>query len=794
MRGVCRARTGGRLAGLGGAAVVLAFAAQAAAQTATDLPVRAPNSPTPLPGSMAPRPKSPPPPPPPGPDGLGDKGFYLESDNLTRDDRNDTWTAEGQVEVRYQGRVLRAGKIVYNVKTGVVTADAHVQLINPDGTTAAGDHMVLDDRMRAGFVRGFSGRETHNITFAADVAVRRSETVNELNRAIFTPCDICAPNGEPIQPTWSISASQIVQDRERHLVFYRNAVLRVKGVPVLYAPVFWHPDPSAPRTSGLLIPSFALSHKLGFTWQQPYLQVVSPSAELIINPQINTKVNPFLNLEWLQRFYSGSVDIRAGFTYDQDFDGNGNKFGPATFRSYILGSGAFQLDKNWTWGFAAERTSDPLIFDKYNIPNAFEQRGPWATDTERLISDVYTTRQDTNSYLSIAAMAFQGLRQVAPGVTEDNNAFPIVAPLIEGRYDAPVNILGGRLRLQGSAVVLTRNQELSTAQGPTDDSRRATAEANWLRTFTLANGMQLSPFADLRADVYNIANLSLEKPGAYTVTRTAPTLGLDFAWPFVRSQGSTTIVLEPIAQIALSPNLRANANIPNEDSVVFSYDDTNLFEPDKFPGYDVYDGGQRLNVGGSATFYWAGGRDLTVLVGRTFRASQTNVYPPATGLNHIASDWVVTADTTPIDGLSMFSRALLDEQYGLDRLELGVDFAYQRFRGYFRYDTDNTIPLQTINGIQYGGKIDDLEYGAEMFVTKNWGFSLAGIHDLVANDWRLANFGVIYKDDCIRAEVVYQHQDTVQGHLRGSDAVFLRLTLATLGDQGYKNADMADVR
>jgi LPS-assembly protein len=791
MRGVWRARSSaGILCAVGGAAVALAFAAQAQAQTATDLPVRWPNSPAPLPASIAPKPKSPPPAPPPGPDGLGQVGFYLETDTLVRDDRNSVWTAQGSVEARYQGRVLRADKVVYDVATGVVTADGHAMVINPDGTTESGDHMVMDDKMRAGFVRGFAAHEQQNITFAADLAVRRSATVNELNRAIFTPCDICAADGSPIEPTWSIAASDIVQDHDKRMVFYRNAVLRVKGVPILYAPVFWHPDPSAPRASGLLMPTLGFSRKLGATYEQPYLQVISPSQELIIAPLISTKVNPFLNVEWTKRFYSGQIDARAGFTYDQNFDGDGHKFGPSTFRSYILANGAFDLTKTWSWGFALQRASEALVFDKYNVPNVYDPRGPFATDTERLISDIYATRQDTNSFLSISAISFQGLRQVATGVTENNRGYPIVAPLIEGRYDVPFDVFGGRLRLVGSSVILSRDQHLATATGPTDNSRRATGEVNWLRTFTLANGMRLAPFVNLKGDIYDINHLSAANPGDHALSRGQATAGLNFTWPFIRRQGDTTIILEPIAQIAISPNVKADPNIPNEDSVVFTYDETNLFSADKFPGYDVFDGGQRLNLGGQASFDWGGGRGLTVLVGRTFRAQTTNVFPPRTGLNSTASDWVVSADTTPIDGLSMFSRALIGDQDGIDRLEVGVDFAYQRFRGYIRYDIDNTIPAQTINTIKYGGKINDLEYGGEVFVTKHWGFSVAGIHDLVADDWRRADFGVIYKDDCIRAEVVYQHQNTIEGQLRGSDGVFLRLTLATLADEGYKNGDI----
>ena len=43
----------------------------------------------------------------------------------------------------------------------------------------------------------------------------------------------------------------------------------------------------------------------------------------------------------------------------------------------------------------------------------------------------------------------------------------------------------------------------------------------------------------------------------------------------------------------------------------------------------------------------------------------------------------------------------------------------------------------------------------------------------------------MYKDDCIKVAVVYRHQSTVVGRLGESDSVFMRLTLATLGDQAY---------
>ena len=154
--------------------------------------------------------------------------------------------------------------------------------------------------------------------------------------------------------------------------------------------------------------------------------------------------------------------------------------------------------------------------------------------------------------------------------------------------------------------------------------------------------------------------------------------------------------------------------------------------------------------------------------------------PTNTGLDGKASDWLMAGETTTFAGVSLFGRALLNDRLNTESQEVGVDLAYDQARGYLRYATDNTQPT---------GRTANIEAAGEYFVTKNWGVSAVAVRDLDVQAWRLRDLGVVYKDECIRVEVVYQHQDTVIGMLGKSDAVFLRLTLATLGDQGYKNAD-----
>ncbi len=239
----------------------------------------------------------------------------------------------------------------------------------------------------------FSTRQEPNTKIVADEAIRLNKDSMALNKAVFTVCDICAADGEPEVPTWSIEASQVIQDHEHKLIFYKNAVVRVKGLPVLYTPVFWHTDPTAKRGSGFLAPQIGVDSRRGFTYEQPYLFVLSPYSDLVVAPQFNTNVSSFLNTELRKRFYSGQIDVRAGYTYSQQFDSHGDPYDNDTSRSYILARGAFAPTQNWAWGFSAERVTDPLLFQRYTVPNAFDPRGLYATDDQRLISQIYAVNR-----------------------------------------------------------------------------------------------------------------------------------------------------------------------------------------------------------------------------------------------------------------------------------------------------------------------------------------------------------------------------------------------------------------
>ena len=100
-----------------------------------------------------------------------------------------------------------------------------------------------------------------------------------IKKGVFTSCkknDDCSP--------WSIQASEIVHDKKEKKLSYKNALLKIYNIPVLYFPRFFHPDPTVKRQSGILQPKINSSNVLGSSVNIPYYHVLSENKDLTFSP------------------------------------------------------------------------------------------------------------------------------------------------------------------------------------------------------------------------------------------------------------------------------------------------------------------------------------------------------------------------------------------------------------------------------------------------------------------------------------------------------------------------------
>ena len=106
-----------------------------------------------------------------------------------------------------------------------------------------------------------------------------------IKNGIFTSCKI---NDDC--PPWSIKAEEIIHDKIKRNMIYKNAVLKIYDVPVLYFPKFFHPDPSVKRRSGFLQPQFNNSDTLGSSLHIPYFKTFGPDKDFTFKPTLFEKL------------------------------------------------------------------------------------------------------------------------------------------------------------------------------------------------------------------------------------------------------------------------------------------------------------------------------------------------------------------------------------------------------------------------------------------------------------------------------------------------------------------------
>jgi hypothetical protein len=88
-----------------------------------------------------------------------------------------------------------------------------------------------------------------------------------------------------------------------------------------------------------------------------------------------------------------------------------------------------------------------------------------------------------------------------------------------------------------------------------------------------------------------------------------------------------------------------------------------------------------------------------------------------------------------------------------------------------------------------GLPVKDLDFHGEVFILKNWGISAYGAREFQTGVWRQADFGIVYRDQCIRVEILYNRNDTNNGVLGPSQGVGFRLSLATFGNSVYSRSE-----
>lgn len=173
----------------------------------------------------------------------------------------------GSVELKCDTTMIYADEITWDAKT--LRAQGNL-LVVQDGLRVTADRMEMDRQTKLGVfynaagtarltdkpaVPSLFGTLEPEVSFHAARIERIGPRSYKLTDGSFTTC-------LQANPRWDVHGSSGTVTLDER-VLLRNAVLRVKGVPVIYLPFLYYPLGEDDRSTGLLIPTYSTSSLRG---------------------------------------------------------------------------------------------------------------------------------------------------------------------------------------------------------------------------------------------------------------------------------------------------------------------------------------------------------------------------------------------------------------------------------------------------------------------------------------------------------------------------------------------------
>jgi LPS-assembly protein len=705
--------------------------------------------------------------------------LYLQADQLLYDTKNNRVIAQGNVEVYYNNFILTADQLVYDQNTNKLIAEGNAQLKDPNGAITRADRFEALDDFRDAFIQSLSVVTSDDTRIVAERANRREGNTTEYERAKFTPCK----NDPGMPPLWCISAARIIHDQRAATISYQDAQFELFGFPVLYLPYFEHADPSVKRRSGFLMPFYSNSTTLGFGVEIPYYFALSPNYDFTFHPRYWSNYGVLWQGDWRHKLANGEYTINMT-AIDQT---KVSPDGQTDWRGSVQTVGQFSLSSWWRFGWNVTVDSDASFRNFYQLDPILQ--------IDR-VNTVYLQGMSDRNYFSAKAYQFGGLLL--------NNNAPLpeswVLPVIDYKYIVGTPVLGGELSLTGHARSMTGVNGIG-------DTNVAVAQADWRRKMIDPIGQVWTPFASVRGEAYNFGDTRSALPPAAlssdTVLSGVAAAGVLYSYPFVANTSVGSHVLAPTMQIiARGSNPVDQSKLPNQDAKSLIFDDTLLFDIDKFSGYDRYETGTRANVGFQYTFQASNGLYARAVLGQSYQISGDNPFAnpglgpngqpnfsPVSGLQTNRSDYVAGLYLTPLQGVSIVTQSRFDEQnWGLRRQDTMLQSSYGPLTGSLAYTYSVYDPLTGLLDKQ-----QEAIASLGLKITKNWSVLGSVRYDLTLNERIQDTLQLKYSDECFVLTASYVETlvtNTALG-LTPDRTVMLRFELKHLGEFNYKTSTLS---
>ena len=648
--------------------------------------------------------------------------FFLSANTISKNEENNTIKAEGNVSITNNKYKLKANQITYYLSEKKVFAKGNVIIIEKDTNVIYATEAELSNDLKSNFIKNIGVLLSDNSRIAASSAESIKDSDKTIyNNVVFTKCKSCKERTDE-SIMWKLKAKKATHLKKSKIILYENVFLEAFNIPILFVPIFYHPDPSVKSKTGFLAPKVSNSNIFGTIYEQPIFFNFSNTSNLVAKARLSSKEGLLIIND--HNTISNKSNLKLKYSLTEGTKERLNEPTKKEIRGHLDMNYIYKDEGNWTYGANIKRSSDKSYLSKYDISegeNVLNQNifTEWGSLYKKASFDLFKFQSLSDEYL-VSNLPF-----IRPSISFESNN------------------LNNKKRNRNSSMKISFNS-ISRKNNKDVDSIHLQTTNNKSYIY---NGFLIKDFNMFNIDAYNKNGTSNNK----TLIKFFPLLGLETQYPLINFSKKSNFLIEPKVQLFISPDDYYNNKIRNEDSLELDLNSSNLFNYDRYAGNDRKESGTRLNYGVLLKKTDSNNRSLSGSLGQTYNNNKQELFNKNSGFKNKRSEVV---------GNIIFTDASYDLSYDF-RFSESFNLNRNNFNAQTRAkDLDLRLSYIQLKDFASAKNSDteQINYGFNYHINKSWNINFYQIRDLAGATYSVplkTNIGIDFSNECTALQLTY---------------------------------------
>ena len=567
-------------------------------------------------------------------------------------------------------------------------------------------------------------------------------------KGVFTTCK----KRKEKCPPWTIYAKEVHHDKNKKIINYRNAWLKVYDKPILYFPKFFHPDPTVKRQSGFLIPTLSSSNNLGNYLAVPYFYAISDNKDLTFTPRFYDKQKTIYQTEYREVNKKSEHILDFSILNESRFLVKKNE----TKGTHFFSKSKFDTDISYFENSEINLELQQVSQDTYLKTNKL--KSPLITSDSSLNSKIMFEGNNENLNFDITAEIYEDLSK------DDSDRYEFIFP----NYNLTKyfeNSLQGELSFTSSGnskLYNTNVFEKSIINDLNYKSYKNITSHGFLTNYEILL-KNFNSHSENSTNSKNELEQNLQSIIKYQIQYPLKKQGVKF-----------DSVLSPTFSAMFSPN--KSRNIKGNDRII---DYNNIFSLNRIGSGDTVEGGQSITIGNEFKTLDKSGEEIFSLnLATMFRDEENTDLPEKSTLNRKSSNIVGEMLFKPKEFLDLeYNFSLDNDLQTLNYNLVNAKFSINNFITSFEFLEKNNI------------------LGNESYISNKTTIGLNNSNSLTFNTRRNKELDINeyynliyeYKNDCLKAALEYKKDYYEDRDLKPEEQLFFSLTIIPFGTTNSPN-------